>query len=191
MRIPLLAAMLASLLLVVTPVRATPEDDIRAAFASFVDALNAHDVNAVDQLLVDSPQFLWIDPGSVVRTRDDALKRFRELFKSGWRLEAHWTTWHVVMLDVSTAEIMLFVSVGGDASTRLMRLSQVMVNTARGWRVSTIVTDRPQRDRLRWRTSPPGRSDPPNIARTSARQGHGAELSQSRKVVRPIVLANE
>jgi ketosteroid isomerase-like protein len=164
--------MLASLLLAVTPVRAEPEDDIRAAFGSFVDALNAHDVNAVDQLLVDSWQFLWIDPERVIRTRDDALKRFRELFKSGWRLEPHWTTWHVVMLDVSTAEIMLFVSVGGDASARLMRLSQVMVNTAHGWRVSTIVTDRPQADPLPLRTPPPRRSDSPNIGRTTAPQGH-------------------
>ena len=173
MRIPLMAAMLSSLLLAATPVRAEPEDDIRAAFAGFVDALNAHDVNAIDRLLVDSSQFLWIDPESVVRSRDDALNRFNELFKSGWRLEPHWTTWHIVMLDVSTAEIMLFVSVGSGASARLMRLSQVMVHTAHGWRISTIVTDRPLADPPSLRAPPPPRGNSPNIGASSSREKAG------------------
>jgi ketosteroid isomerase-like protein len=162
-RTALLGATLVSLMFAVTPAHAEPKDDIRAAFATFVDAQNAHDLKAVDQLLADSSQFLWVDPGRVVRTRDDALQRFGELFQRGWRIEPHWTTWHVVMLNVSTAEIMLFVSVSDAASTRLMRLSQVMTNTASGWRVSAIVTDRPQADPAPLRDPPPRKSDRPNI----------------------------
>ena len=40
--------------------RAGSEDEVRALFAKFVAAQNAHDIKAVSELLQDSPNFLWI-----------------------------------------------------------------------------------------------------------------------------------
>ena len=42
--------------------RAGSEDEVRALFAKFVAAQNAHDIKAVSELLQDSPNFLWITP---------------------------------------------------------------------------------------------------------------------------------
>ena len=50
------------LTLMIGPAAAT-EDDVRAAFDRFVAAQNAHDVKAVEALLLASPNFLWITRG--------------------------------------------------------------------------------------------------------------------------------
>ena len=46
-----------------TVVTAAPEDDVRLVFDQFVDAQNSHDVVAVRELLLDSPNFLWVTRG--------------------------------------------------------------------------------------------------------------------------------
>jgi ketosteroid isomerase-like protein len=127
------------------PVWAAPEDEIKAAFSMFVAAQNAHDLKAIGKLLSDSPDFLWTDPGHVVRTRSEALKRFEVLFQGAWRIDPAWLTFHIVMLDVSTAEVFVHVWIDDGAPARLMRMNHILVNTARGWRVSTILADKPQR----------------------------------------------
>jgi len=127
--------------LAMSPVCAAPQDEIRATFRKFVAAQNAHDVKAVGELLSDSPDFLWIDPAHVVRTRDGALKRFGELFQGIWRVDPEWPTFQVVMLDVSTAEVFVRVSITSGPLARSTRMNQILVNTARGWRVWTILAD--------------------------------------------------
>jgi hypothetical protein len=47
-------------------------------FAKSIAAQNAHDINAVGDILQDSPQFLWITRGVALSGRDAALKRFEE-----------------------------------------------------------------------------------------------------------------
>ena len=53
---------------------AAPEDEIRAAFQQFVGAQNAHDVEAVEGLLLASPDFLWITRGAPIWGKDAALR---------------------------------------------------------------------------------------------------------------------
>ncbi len=125
--------------LATSPVHAAPRDEIRGAFSKFVAAQNAHDVKAVGNILADSPEFLWIAPGYVVRGRDAALERFRALFQRAWRVHPDWPTLQIVMLDVSTAEIVVYVSVTDGGTPRAARMNQVLVNTAHGWRVLAIV----------------------------------------------------
>ena len=60
---------------------AAPKDDVKGAFTRFVNAQNAHDLKAMGNLLRDSPDFLWISSGHVVRERGAALQRFQEMFK--------------------------------------------------------------------------------------------------------------
>jgi ketosteroid isomerase-like protein len=43
--------------------QAGTEDEVKAQFSKFVAAQNAHDLKAVGDMLLDSPQFLWIYAG--------------------------------------------------------------------------------------------------------------------------------
>jgi ketosteroid isomerase-like protein len=69
------------LLAVAGPAPAGTEDEVKALFAKFVAAQNAHDLKAVGELLQDSPQFLWITRGTPIWGRDAALKRFEALYQ--------------------------------------------------------------------------------------------------------------
>lgn len=127
-----------------SPVYAAPEDQIRGPFSRFVHAQNAHDLKEVGNLLSDSPDFLWISPGHVVRNRVAALDRFRELFKSAWRIDPDWSTFQVLWLDVSTVEIGARVSISGGGPARMGRMNLILANSAHGWRVLNIlVSDLP------------------------------------------------
>ena len=69
------------LLAVAGVARAGSEDEVKALFAKFVAAQNAHDLKAVGELLQDSPQFLWITRGTPIWGRDAALKHFEALYQ--------------------------------------------------------------------------------------------------------------
>lgn len=126
-------------MLAIGPACAAPKDDIRGAFRKFVAAQNAHDLKAVGEFLSDSPDFLWVAPGRIVRGRGAAIARFGELFQSTWRVDPDWSTFQILMLDVSTAEIFVRVSTTAGAPARSARMIQIVVNTARGWRVLSIL----------------------------------------------------
>ena len=68
-------------------VRADSEDEVKAVFAKFVAAQNAHDLKEVGALLQDSAQFLWITRGSPVWGHDAAIKRFESLYQGTWSLD--------------------------------------------------------------------------------------------------------
>jgi ketosteroid isomerase-like protein len=120
------------------PVSAEPNDEIRSTFARFINAQNAHDLKAVGNLLADSPDFLWISQGHVVRKRDAALERFRNLFKGKWRVDPDWSTFEIVGLDISTMEVFVQVRMSDDTSAGNAQMSMILVNTAQGWRVQNI-----------------------------------------------------
>ena len=121
-----------------SPLRAAPTDEIRDTFNRFVNAQNAHDLKEVGNLLSDSPAFLWISAGQVVRKRDAALERFRELFKGAWRIDPDWSTFQILGLDISTQEIFVRVRTSDGAPERSAQMNVIMVHTAQGWRVQNI-----------------------------------------------------
>jgi hypothetical protein len=63
MRIGSRATLAAVLMICAGSVQAGPEDEVKAQFSKFVAAQNAHDLKAVGDMLLDSPQFLWITRG--------------------------------------------------------------------------------------------------------------------------------
>jgi len=75
------------LLTVAGVARAGTEDEVKALFAKFVAAQNAHDLKAVGELLQDSAQFLWVTRGVPIWGRDAALKRFEVLYQGTWSLD--------------------------------------------------------------------------------------------------------
>lgn len=56
----------------------TPEEDeMRAVNARFYAAVNAHDLKAVDEILLDSPDLLWVVFGKANWGKDAVLKMHR------------------------------------------------------------------------------------------------------------------
>jgi hypothetical protein len=84
---------------------AAPEDEVRATFERFVSAQNAHDVKALESLLLVSPNFLWITRGTPIWGQDVALKRFAALYAGTWRLDPEFSELKVMMIDDRVAQI--------------------------------------------------------------------------------------
>jgi ketosteroid isomerase-like protein len=74
-------ALAAIIMIFAGSVQAGTEDEVKAQFRKFVAAQNAHDLKAVGDMLLDSPQFLWITRGAPIWGREAALKRFEALYQ--------------------------------------------------------------------------------------------------------------
>ena len=123
---------------------AAPEDDVRATFDRFVAAQNAHDVKAIEQLLLGSPSFLWITRGSPVWGTDAAIKRFAALYEGTWRLDPEPSSLKIVMVGDGFAQIyapvMFTIGASGQPAqqTRFL-LNLILVKAPNGWMVSSIL----------------------------------------------------
>src|SRR5262249_56962753 len=115
------------------------EDEVKALFAKFVAAQNAHDLKAVGELLQDSPQFLWITRGMPIWGRDAALKRFESLYQGTWSLDPQMNELRVIELQPGVVQlyvpITFMISPAGQTAqpTRFL-MNQVLVKTATGWK---------------------------------------------------------
>jgi ketosteroid isomerase-like protein len=132
------------LMLLIRPLAAAPADEVRATFDRFVAAQNAHDVKAVQALLLDSPDFLWITRGSPVWGTDKALKRFAALYGGTWHLDPEAASLRVTMIGDGAAQlyvpIMFTIGPSGQSPppTRFL-MNQLLVKTATGWKISNIL----------------------------------------------------
>jgi uncharacterized protein (TIGR02246 family) len=123
---------------------AAPEDEVRATFDRFVTAQNAHDVKAVEALLADTPNFLWITRGTPVWGREAALKRFATLYEGTWRLDPELSGMKVIAIDENVAQIYVPITfmIGPPGqppqSTRFL-MNQVLTKAKDGWRISSIL----------------------------------------------------
>jgi len=120
------------------------EDDIRTVFDAFVAAQNAHDPKAVSNTLHDSANFLWITRGTAIWGKEAALKRFETLYQGTWKLEPEAAAFKVVMLGSDTAQLFVPIvftmgAAGQPAQPTRFLMNQVLVKTAQGWRVSSIL----------------------------------------------------
>ena len=140
----IIAALVAISALSSTSATGAPEDDVRATFDRFVAAQNAHDVNGVRELLLDSPNFLWITRGTPIWGRDAAMKRFESLYQGTWKLTPDSAGLKVVLLSDGIAQlyvpIMFNIGAPGQPATDAPNLmNQTLVKTAAGWRVASIL----------------------------------------------------
>lgn len=130
--------------LAINPAIAAPEDEVRASFDRFVVAQNAHDIKAVESLLLGSPNFLWITRGTPVWGSDAALKRFTALYDGTWRLDPESSGLKITMIGDGVAQIyvpILFTigAPGQPPQQTKFLINQVLVKTPDGWRVSSIL----------------------------------------------------
>lgn len=122
---------------------AAPEDEVRATFERFVQVQNAHDAAALESMLADSPQFLWITRGNAIWGREAALQRFSKLYEGTWRLDPEIGKLRVVSVsdDVAQLHVPVNFTVGAAGqrpeSTRMF-INQVLVKRGGAWRVMSI-----------------------------------------------------
>lgn len=137
------ALMLAAWTLHATPAAASGDVEVRAAFDRFVQVQNAHDTRALQELLADSPQFIWITRGTVIWGREAAMQRFAKLHEGTWKLEPDLASLRV--LPIGSDAVQLHVPVtfttgapGEAPQTVRMFLNQVWSRTGGAWRVLSI-----------------------------------------------------
>ncbi len=126
------------------PALVSPEDEVRAQLDRFVAAQNAHDLKAVGDLLLDSPNFLWITRGTPIWGRDAALKRFEALYQGTWMLDLHKKELKVTMLGNDAAQ--LFVPImfsigpaGQPAQPTHFLMNQLIVKAPGRWKIANIL----------------------------------------------------
>jgi uncharacterized protein (TIGR02246 family) len=125
-------------------VRAGSEDEVKALFARFVAAQNAHDLKEVGALLQDSAQFLWITRGAPIWGHEAALKRFEALYQGTWSLDPKMDELKVIELQPGVAQlyvpITFMISPSGQTAqpTRFL-MTQVLVKTGDGWKITSIL----------------------------------------------------
>jgi uncharacterized protein (TIGR02246 family) len=120
------------------------EDEVKALFAKFVAAQNAHDIKAVSELLQDTPNLLWITRGAPIWGRDAALKRFEALYEGTWSLDPKSDELRIIELQPNVFQIYVPVTfvigpAGQPAQPTRFLLNQVVVKTADGWKVASIL----------------------------------------------------
>jgi ketosteroid isomerase-like protein len=123
---------------------ASPQDEVRQTFERFVAAQNAHDIKAVEGLLLDSADFLWITRGTPIWGQEAALKRFNALYEGTWRLAPEASALKVAMLGKGAAQLFVPItfSIGSPAQapqTMRFLMNMVLVKTPAGWKVSAIL----------------------------------------------------
>jgi ketosteroid isomerase-like protein len=125
-------------------VQAGTEDEVKAQFSKFVAAQNAHDLKAVDDMLLDSPQFLWITRGAPIWGREAALKRFEALYQGTWSLDPK--TDELKVFEVQPGVAQLYVPItfmiaptGQTAQPMRFLMNQILVKTPEGWKVSSVL----------------------------------------------------
>ena len=132
------------LALLPTVASAAGEDEVRAVFDQFVKAQNSHDVASVRELLLDSPNFLWVTRGAPVWGREAALKRFESLYQGTWKLSPDMSNLKTVLVSETTAQLYIPITFnigapGQPAPDTPFLMNQTLVKTAAGWRIANIL----------------------------------------------------
>ncbi len=123
---------------------AASEDDVRTVFDQFVKAQNAHDIAGVREVLLDSPNFLWVTRGAPVWGREAALKRFESLYQGTWKLSPDTPNLKTVLISETTAQLYVPIifnigAAGQPAPDTTFLMNQTLVKTAAGWRIANIL----------------------------------------------------
>lgn len=126
---------------------ASPTEAVRTLYAKFVDAQNAHDLDHVRAVLLDSPTFLWVSDGMSVWGPDTTLARMASFQKAEvWRVEPDMARSTAVEVSTTVAylHLPLTLVIGGKAAPGPDRLrflvSMLGVKTAKGWRIAALFT---------------------------------------------------
>jgi ketosteroid isomerase-like protein len=139
------AVMLALSVLLCGPARADDQAQIAAAFTRFIEAANAHDLDAVGAIILESPEVVWYVNHTDAQGHEGVMRYFERVFDGRWSAKpdlsrAKWTrmgpgSWKLV-LPIVIAE----GSSDGPAQPLDFEVSQAWLLTAEGWKLLGFVT---------------------------------------------------
>jgi ketosteroid isomerase-like protein len=125
--------------------RADEQAQVAAAFQRFIEAANAHDLDAIDALVLDSPQVAWSVNYTDAQGHEGVMRYFKRVFDGNWAAKpdlsrAEWTEsgrhlW-VLRLSIAIAEGPL----GRTAEPIDFDALQSWILTANGWKLVAFVT---------------------------------------------------
>ncbi len=134
-----------------TPALAGPAEEAQRLYAAFVEAQNAHDLQQVRSLLLDSPGFLWVTNGLSVWGPDAAIARLARFHANEvWRIDPAMDRARAVDVAPGTAflRVPLGLAVGssGDPQHHHMLVTALCTQTPEGWRIAALFTTDENRD---------------------------------------------
>jgi uncharacterized protein (TIGR02246 family) len=127
------------------PARADWAEEVRATYERFVAAQNARDLRRVRELLLDSPQFLWVSDGMSVWGREAMLERMASFQEAEvWHVEQDLARTEPVRVNEATAflNLPLTLVIGSQSSPDRLRflVSILCVRGVDGWRIAALFT---------------------------------------------------
>jgi hypothetical protein len=131
------------------PARAQPDppkawQDVRALVVRFNDAQNAHDLDVIGALLLDSPSFTWADGSETLQGHDAAVNRLAAMYQSGaWSVLPDYGSLNIRLVSPDAADVTLPAQFKEDIPNQdtLVTSSVVYeraVRTPEGWRLSSV-----------------------------------------------------
>jgi hypothetical protein len=126
------------------PAQTAGPEEVRALFERFVSAQNAHDSAAVEAMLWNSPNFLWITRGVAIWGREAAMERFRTLNRGTWRLEPEMAQFRAISLSAETAQLFVPVlftigAAGQPAQPARFLMNQTLRREGNVWSIASIL----------------------------------------------------
>ena len=123
---------------------ATMEDEVHAVFDKYIAVQNSHDLKAMRNLLIDSPDFLWITRGKPIWGREAALKGFEERYKGTWHIEPDRKELRVISVSRLVAQVYATTQLtvgdpGAEPAKIRLYINLVMVKKPEGWRIASIL----------------------------------------------------
>ena len=139
-------ALLVLLLLASRPVAAgDPTVEVRNLYQQFAAAQNARRLETVRDLLIDSPQFLWVSDGQSFWGRDAVLARMASFQTAAvWRVEPDLDTALAVPVDAHVAylhlPLTLVIGTAEDPDRLRFLVSMLAVERPEGWKIAALFT---------------------------------------------------
>jgi ketosteroid isomerase-like protein len=126
------------------PAQTAGPAEARGLFERFVAAQNAHDAAAVEAMLWNSPDFLWITRGAAIWGREAAMERFRALYLGTWRLEPEMAQFRAMTLGEGTAQLFVPVlftigAAGQPAQPTPFLMNQMLRREGNAWQIASIL----------------------------------------------------
>ena len=128
------------------PAHAGPVDEARALYRAFAAAQNLRDLGEVRELLLDSPQFLWVSDGKSIWGREAVMHRMA-LFQEAriWHVEPELDKAVAVPVDDNAAYLHLPLELSlafSEAEPERLHflVSVLCVKSAVGWRIAALFT---------------------------------------------------
>jgi hypothetical protein len=122
--------------------------DVRALVVRFNDAQNAHNLDVVGALMLNSPEFVWSAGNDVELGRDAALNKLARIYQGDWRVLPDYGNLSIQLVSPTEAYVTAptefkFAPPGQDVVTTQSVVRERVVLTPQGWRLARIATDPP------------------------------------------------